>query len=130
MSWYLDSSAVLKLLIDEKESKPLVNFIDFVVKTSVLTRVEIIRTLKRIAPEKVSEGQEILNKMDIIPLSNGITSMAENFSSTVTLRSLDSLHVASVLFLNGSVEGLVTYDRQMISNAKALGINVIHPGMK
>ena len=130
MSWYLDSSAVLKLLIDEKESKPLVNFIDFVVKTSVLTRVEIIRTLKRIAPEKVSEGQEILNKMDIIPLSNGITSMAENFSSTVTLRSLDSLHVASVLFLNGSVEGLVTYDKQMITNAKALGINVIHPGMK
>jgi hypothetical protein len=35
-----------------------------------------------------------------------------------------------VLSLEGAVEGLITYDKQMIANAKLLGINVISPGMK
>jgi predicted nucleic acid-binding protein len=130
LSWYLDSSAILKLLIVERESVDLVDFIDFTIKSSALTRVEIIRVLHKIAPEKIAQAQVILAGIDLTPLNPAILSAAENFAPTITLKSLDALHVASVLFLGTSVEGLISYDKQMIKNAKELGIKVVSPGMK
>ena len=130
MSWYADSSAILKLLIVEKESGALTNFIDFTLKSSVLTRVEIIRVLHKIAPEKIAQAQVILAGIDLTPLNPAILSAAENFAPAITLKSLDALHVASVLFLGTAVEGLMTYDKAMIKNAKELGIKVVSPGMK
>ena len=130
MSWYADSSAILKLLIVEKESAALTNFIDFTIKSSVLTRVEIIRVLHKIAPEKIAQAQVILAGIDLTPLNPAILSAAENFAPAITLKSLDALHVASVLFLGAAVEGLITYDKAMIMNAKELGIKVVSPGMK
>ena len=130
MSWYLDSSAILKLLIAEKESAALTDFINFTIKSSVLTRVEVIRTLHKIAPEKTADAKEILAGIDVTPLNSAVLNIAENFSSSITLRSLDALHVATVLFLEKTVEGLLTYDKQMIANAKLLGLKTISPGMK
>ena len=130
MSWYADSSAILKLLIVEKESAALTNFIDFTIKSSVLTRIEIIRVLHKIAPEKIAQAQVILAGIDLTPLNPAILSAAENFAPAITLKSLDALHVASVLFLGAAVEGLITYDKAMIKNAKELGITVVSPGMK
>jgi len=130
LSWYLDSSAILKLLIAEKESAALTDFINFTIKSSVLTRVEVIRTLHKIAPEKTADAKEILAGIDVTPLNSAVLNIAENFSLSITLRSLDALHVATVLFLEKTVEGLLTYDKQMIANAKLLGIKTISPGMK
>ena len=130
MSWYADSSAILKLLIVEKESAALTNFIDFTIKSSALTRVEIIRVLHKIAPEKIAQAQVILAGIDLTPLNPAILSAAENFAPAITLKSLDALHVASVIFLGAAVEGLITYDKATIKNAKELGITVVSPGMK
>ena len=130
MSWYADSSAILKLLIAERESVDLADFIDFTIKSSALTRVEIIRVLHKIAPEKIAQAQVILAGIDLTALNPAILSAAENFAPAITLKSLDALHVASILFLGTSVEGLISYDKQMIKNAKELGIKVVSPGMK
>lgn len=130
MSWYLDSSAVLKLLIDEKESVVLTGFIDFQVTSSALTRVEVIRTLHKIAPEKIEEAKVILKGFDVIPINGAVLNIAESFDSSNTLRSLDALHVATVLFLEKTVNGLISYDKDMIVNAKQLGIETISPGIK
>jgi len=130
LSWYLDSSAILKLLIAEKESAALTNFINFTIESSVLTKVEVIRALNKIAPEKTADAKEILAGIDVTPLNSAVLSIAEHFNSSITLRSLDALHVATVIFLEKTVEGLLTYDKQMIANAKLLGIKTISPGMK
>ena len=130
MSWYVDSSALLKLLIVEKESVDLIDFIDFTITSSVVTRVEVIRTLQKIAPEKVAEAQILLTGIDLTPVNSSILSVAENFSPSISLKSLDAIHVATVIFLDKSVEGLVTYDKAMIKNAKELGIKTISPGIK
>jgi len=130
LSWYADSSAILKLLILEKESADLTDFIDFTIKSSVLTRVEVIRVLYKIAPEKIDRAQIILARIDLTPLNPAILSMAENFAPAITLKSLDALHVATAIFLDKSVEGVITYDKAIIKNAKELGIKVASPGMK
>ena len=130
MSWYADSSALLKLLIVEKESTALADFIDFTIKSSVLTRVEVIRTLHKIAPEKITDAQIILDGIDLTTVNPAILNVAENFSPSITLKSLDALHIATVIFLDKSVEGVITYDKAMIKNAKELGIKVASPGLK
>ena len=130
MSWYIDSSAILKLLIFEKESTTLAQFLDVPVKTSAISRVEVIRSLNRISPEKIAEGQAALYRFEMIPVSSSILSLAENFPAVITLKSLDAIHVATVVFLNKTIRGLITYDKAMIKNAKELGIKVVSPGMK
>jgi predicted nucleic acid-binding protein len=130
LSWYADSSALLKLLIVERESVDLSDFIDFTIKSSVLTRVEVIRTLHKIAPEKINDAQIILDGIDLTPVNPAILNVAENFATSITLKSLDAIHVATVIFLDKSVEGFITYDKAMIKNAKELGIKVVSPGMK
>ena len=130
MSWYADCSAILKLLIVEKESAALTDFIDFTIKSSALTRVELIRVLQKIAPEKIDRAQIILAGIDLTPLNPAILSIAENFAPSITLKSLDALHIATAIFLDKSVEGVITYDKAMIKNAKELRIKVASPGMK
>lgn len=130
MSWYINSSAILKLLISEKESIALVAFLDAPVKTSVISRVEVIRSLNRISPEKIAEGQVALSRFEMTPVSSPILMLAENFPVSITLKSLDAIHVATVIFLDKLVEGIITYDKAMIKNAKELGIKVVSPGMK
>ena len=130
MSWYLDSSAILKTIFDEKERADLLRVLNMQSTSSRLSRVEVRRTVARLAPTKAIEVNGELEKINFLPISAAILLVAENFSSDISLRALDAIHVATVMSLEGSIEGLITYDMQMITNAKALGINVIHPGMK
>ena len=130
MSWYLDSSAILKLILIEKESPALVAFLKEPVSTSALSRVEVIRTLRRADPQKVEIGLQVLQKIWIIPINQTALLMAENLPADITLRTLDALHVASAFILGQTIQGLITYDKQMAMNAKKLGIKVLSPGLK
>ena len=130
MSWYLDSSAILKIIFDEKERPELLRLLTSQSTSSRLSRVEVRRTVARLAPRNVSEVNHELEKINFLPISNAILLAAENFSSDITLRALDAIHVATVMSLEGSIEGLITYDKQMVTNAQLLGIKVISPGMK
>lgn len=130
ISYYLDSSAILKLIIKEAESDSLRKFINTKVITSAISRVEVIRTLSLNDESLIIAGQMVLEKFELMPLSRPILTIAENFSPQITLRSLDALQVASVIFLSPMVKSLITYDKNMIKNAKALGISVVSPGIK
>ena len=130
MSWYLDSSAILKTIFDEQERPDLLRFLNSQSTSSRLSKIEVRRTVARLVPTKTAEVNLELDKINFLPISNPILMVAENFSSEITLRTLDAIHIATVMSLEGSIEGLITYDRQMIANAKLLGIKVISPGMK
>lgn len=130
MSWYLDSSAILKTIFDEQERPDLLRFLNSQSTSSRLSKIEVRRTVARLVPTKTVEVNLELDKINFLPISNPILMAAENFSSEITLRTLDAIHIATVMSLEGSIEGLITYDRQIIANAKLLGIKVISPGMK
>ena len=130
MSWYLDSSAILKTIFDEKERPELLRVLNSQSTSSRLSRVEVRRTVARLAPTNVIEVNRELEKINFLPISDAILLAAENFSPDITLRALDAIHVATVMSLEGSIEGLITYDKQMVTNAQLLGIKVISPGMK
>jgi hypothetical protein len=130
LSWYLDSSAILKFIFEEKERAALLKLLISSSFTSTISRIEVKQTVNRVLPSSLNLAEKELSKIELVPIAQPILSMAENFSAAVSLRTLDAIQIASVLHLGKAVAGLISYDKQMITNAKALGINVIHPGMK
>ena len=130
MSYYLDSSAILKIIFQEDESAALAKFITEPAITSSISRVEVLRTVQRIDPSRVQLAQSELAKINIVEPVPSILTIAENFSHEVTLRSLDAIHVATLIFLSAATDGLITYDKLMAKNAEQLGLIVLAPGSK
>jgi predicted nucleic acid-binding protein len=130
LSYYLDSSAILKIIFQEDESAALAKFITEPAITSSISRVEVLRTVQRIDPSRVQLAQSELAKINIVEPIPSILTIAENFSHEVTLRSLDAIHVATLIFLSSATRGLITYDKLMTKNAEQLGLTVLAPGSK
>jgi predicted nucleic acid-binding protein len=130
LSYYLDSSAILKIIFQEDESVALAKFITEPAITSSISRVEVLRTVQRIDHSRVQLAQSELAKINIVEPIPSILTIAENFSHEVTLRSLDAIHVATLIFLSTATDGLITYDKLMAKNAEQLGLIVLAPGSK
>lgn len=130
MSYYLDSSAIIKIIFKEDESAALAKYITEPAITSSISRVEVLRTVQRIDPSQVQLAQNELAKINIVEPIPSILTIAENFSHEVTLRSLDAIHVATLIFLGTATRGLITYDKLMAKNAEQLGLRVLAPGAK
>ncbi|HUW87194.1 MAG TPA: type II toxin-antitoxin system VapC family toxin [Candidatus Paceibacterota bacterium] len=127
MNWYLDSSAILKLIFQEDESNALVRTITDQCVTSSISRIEVIRIVQRTNPGSLGFAREELSKLILVPISEAVIRIAESFAGLTTLRSLDAIHVASALLVQNSIGGLITYDMTMARNARELGLVVQSP---
>ena len=130
MRWYIDSSAIIKLIKLELESKALVDALPKTILSSTLARVEVIRSVTFHISESLEEALAVLAEIEMIPIDNAVITIAENLPPFMSLRTLDSIHIASALTVKSSIEGLITYDKEMIEAAEALGFRVLSPGMK
>ena len=130
MSWYLDSSAILKFIFAEPERPVLVKEISGGVISSELSRLEVRRAVFKMQPSAIELADEELAKINFADLSGTVLRMAGSFGENISLGSLDAIHVATTLLLGERIEGLITYDKQMAKNAKKMGINVLSPGAK
>ena len=129
--YYLDTSAAIKLFIDEAETKALRNFISTKKATFIAAEiidVELIRNLMKQAPEFVGKGLAVLDYIAKIEVNTELIREAMSILPDFPLRSLDALHVAACHRLRRSIDGLVTYDLEMASASRALGIDVLSPG--
>ena len=130
MSWYLDSSAILKFIFAEPERPALVKALISPAISSELARLEVKRAVYRMQPKNIALANEELARISFVIVSNQVLKIAEAFTANVSLATLDSIHVATVLTLGKKVDGIITYDKQMIANAEKMGIKVLSPGLK
>ena len=130
MSWYLDSSAILKYIFAEPERPALLKALTSQAISSELARVEVKRAVYRINPKDIILANEELSRINFVSISNQVLGVAESFTSSVTLATLDAIHVATAITLGKGIEGIITYDKQMIANAATMGIKVLSPGAK
>jgi hypothetical protein len=130
LSWYLDSSAILKYIFAEPERPALVKALTSQAISSELTRLEVKRTVYRINPKDIILANEELSRINFVSISNQVLGIAESFTNSVTLATLDAIHVATAITLGKGIEGIITYDKQMITNARNMGIKVLSPGAK
>ena len=128
MSWYFDSSAILKLILREPNYAQLLPFVREQIYTSKISRVEVFRTIAVKAPWAKSGGVSFFQRCHVIELVESIINHAENYSDQITLTALDSLQVASAEAIAPLIRGIISYDKKLITNAKLLGLEAVSPG--
>jgi hypothetical protein len=134
VSWlpvYLDSSAILKLMVPEAES-PAVHaalgaWPDLV--SSRLAMVECSRALERVsAPPRVrARAAQVFGVITLVRLDDVVMRLAEEVGPR-GLRTLDAIHLATALSLGDMPGAFVTYDDRLAAAAKSLGLTVLQPG--
>jgi uncharacterized protein len=125
---YVDSSAIVKLAVQEPESAALRRFLARrqPLVSSALARTEVARALLPSGPEAVARGEEVLRRMQLLRINDRVLSAAGNLLPP-ELRSLDAIHLASADQLRASVQQIVTYDERMADAARTIGWTVVAP---
>jgi predicted nucleic acid-binding protein len=125
---YIDSSAIVKLVVAEPESASLRRYLrrrgPLVV--SALARTEVGRALLPLGPVAVRRGIDVLARLDLIRVSDRILADAATMTPA-NLRSLDAIHLATIRQLGSSITRVLTYDDRMRSAVGALGLTVVAP---
>ena len=129
MAHYLDTSALVKLLVADSETDALRRWISTTASiwvSSDLARTELLRTARRAAPDLVRRAREVLDALAVLEVTTRLFEDAGRLDPP-TLRTLDAIHLAAALDLGDELEGMVTYDERLADAATANGIAVIAP---
>lgn len=134
MRVYLDSSAVLKRVITERDSAALVTAIDDhyrhgdLLVSSSLAWIEVARALRnrrqRPLPAVSSDVDAALSGVAEHPIGPEVVALARRVNPNA-LRSLDAIHVASALLLDADF--VLTYDDRLATACTRNGLAVSAP---
>ena len=124
---YVDSSAIVKLVVAEPESKALRRYLARrqPLVSSALARTEVSRALLPSGSEAVARGQDVFRRIQLLRVNDRVLSEAGPLQPA-ELRSLDAIHLASARQLGPSVKQIVTYDERMADASRATGWLVLH----
>jgi predicted nucleic acid-binding protein len=125
---YLDSSALVKLVVAEPESAALRRYLaaepDRV--SCMLARVEVYRAVRDHGSMAVTRARRLLQRLHLVPLDDELLEAAAALDPRVP-RSLDAIHLAAAQLFGGELTALVTYDRRMAAAAGLLELTVAAP---
>lgn len=126
---YLDSSAIVKLVVREPESTALRRFLRRrkTLVSSGLARTEVVRAVLPIGLNAVRRAQDVLTRVELARVNDRILKAA-GMLLPHELRSLDAVHLATAQQLGVDLGSVVTYDERMAEAADALGLTVASPG--
>jgi uncharacterized protein len=124
---YLDTSAFIKLVRSEPESRALRRELagrDLL--SSTLLTVEGRRAARRYGELATKRARAALTAITLIPLDQPVLDVAAELDPA-ELRSLDALHLATVVSVGEDLGYLYCYDVRLGEAAQALGIEVSRP---
>jgi predicted nucleic acid-binding protein len=124
---YLDTSAFIKLVRSEPGSPALRRELaGRELLSSTLLSVEGRRAARRYGDLASARARAALTAITLIPLDEPILQAAAELDPA-ELRSLDALHLATIVSLGEDLERLYCYDTRLRDAAQALGIEVSQP---
>lgn len=130
MALYVDTSALVKLVVHESETaalrRLLVSRPDEQLVTSALSRSELVRAARRAVPEAMIRARTVLRGVRPVAVTPAVLDDAAELEPAA-LRSLDAIHLASARQLGADLAGLVTYDRRMAAAAERHGLPLLAP---
>lgn len=128
---YVDTSAAMKLLVEEKESAALADHLqerrqdgDTLV-ASLLLHTELQCAANR-RPEHIEHEavSAVLSAVALVDIENGDLTTAPLLPGR--LRSADAIHLATALRLNART--MVVYDTELRAASRTAGIDAVSPG--
>jgi|SRR5207249_2742550 len=125
---YLDSSAIVKLAVEEPESAALRRYLrrKRPLVSSALTRTEVLRALLLEGDEGVARGRAVLARLDLLRVNDRVLNAA-GVLMPADLRSLDAIHLATAQELGSDLARVVTYDERMSQAARTVGLQTASP---
>ena len=125
---YLDSSAIVKLAVAERESSALRRYLRRrrPVASSALARAEVLRALVPAGSAAIEAGRRVLASIELIRVNHRILNAA-GVLVPESLRTLDAIHLATAQGLGAELRQVVTYDDGMAEGARNLGMTVVSP---
>jgi hypothetical protein len=128
---YADSSALVKLVIEEPESEALEHHLadQPVLATSRIALVEVPRAtgLANPAGEVRDETERLLASCMLVGVTDGLIRAAAGLAFA-SVRTLDAIHLASALRIEA--DELVAYDRSLAAAGAERGLAVASPGTR
>ena len=125
---YLDSSAIVKLVVNEPESIALRRFLGDrnPLVSSALARAEVSRAVLPLGSPTQEAAQQVLNRIDLLRVTNRILNIAGTLQPD-SIRTLDAIHLASALSLENTLANFVCYDRRLSQAAANRGWAIASP---
>jgi predicted nucleic acid-binding protein len=125
---YVDTSAVVKLLLAEDESEALGDFLRAADTPLVTSRIGIVelRRVGRRGGANPDRADALAASLSVIELDATIERLAVVLDPD--LRSLDALHLASALAVGDALSAFVCYDGRLNAAASREGLPVVAPG--
>jgi uncharacterized protein len=126
---YLDTSALVKLVVAEPETAALRAWLraaDRQPVASDLARTELLRTVRRAAPKRLLQARAVLDSITLTEITASLFEEAGRLEPT-TLRTLDAIHLVAALDLGDDLDSLVTYDERLAEAAALNGVPVTAP---
>lgn len=133
--FYLDASALVKLVRTESETSALRVFLaDADLLSSELALTEVPRAIRRAAandPELapallMNRAEELLDAVALLPVDRALLAAAGALDEPV-LRALDAIHLASAIDLS-PLDAFVSYDERQGAAARLAGLRTVSPG--
>jgi len=134
-AYYADSSALLKLIVDEPESGALLEYVRGARLVSCeLALTEVPRAVqRRLVGEPdtpvealLNDAEELLDELPLLPLEAELLTFAAALPEPA-LRSLDAIHLAAAIEL-APLDAFVTYDVRQAAAARLSGLRTVAPG--
>jgi uncharacterized protein len=127
---YLDSSALVKLVVAEPESGPLMEMLRMWPErvSSALALTELPRAIRRagLGAAERRRAQQVLARVALVDVDRPILTAAAALEPS-TLRTLDAVHIATAIALGADLGGLVSYDRRLSAAAERAHLDVLTP---
>ena len=140
MILYLDTSALIKLYVDEEGSGVVRKYVELasVIATSKIAFIEARSAFARAKREKMLSGESyrrIVERLYYdwerymkVEISDGLIIVAGELTENFGLRGFDAIHHASVLFLQGQTGDIVVaacWDFRLWHALKKTGLKTI-----
>jgi predicted nucleic acid-binding protein len=126
---YLDTSAALKLVVAEPETRRLelwmAEHAGIPRVSSRLLRIEMLRAVTRTAPHRMSRVNVVLSAIALLSMDD--VAPAAEVIGDKALRSLDAIHLATAHEIRTELSAFVCYDKRLRDSAHALGLPVEAP---
>ena len=133
---YLDTSALVKLVLDEAHSQDLADWLDERTQirwiTSMLADVELPRAIIRTGRlDGLASVPTVLARLDRFEIDDVVRTTAAAYRDPA-LRTLDAIHLAtaSVAASVSALDSIVTYDSRLAAAASALKMATAAPGSR
>ena len=125
---YLDSSALVKLVVPEPESAALrTELVRWQRQaSSALARAEVIRACARLDPGLRPIADSVVGALYLVAVDDEILDEAAALPPA-ELRTLDAIHLATAIRLEATLGAVISYDQRLLDAARGAGLPVSSP---